>query len=171
MPPQTTVLLTTVDKPKTPRGFSRLFGGQRPALTGQNLVANRHCQLPIGSAGVLVGETVNRCPVYMPFDDVDASINLADAQTFTQFTVRAAAAGAIVTVAPSFADFARLIGAQVGPVAKVVWPHATTYLGPHAGIDRVILRHNLIGTPRHRELPIRRVSPPEESRFQMALPK
>ncbi len=92
MPPQTTVLLTTVDKPKTPRGFSRLFGGQRPALTGQNLVANRHCQLPIGSAGVLVGETVNRCPVYMPFDDVDASINLADAQTFTQFTVRAAAA-------------------------------------------------------------------------------
>ncbi|SOJ58066.1 ESX-1 secretion system protein EccE1 [Mycobacterium simulans] len=171
MPPQTTVLLTTVDKPKTPRGFSRLFGGQRPALTGQNLVANRHCQLPIGSAGVLVGETVNRCPVYMPFDDVDASINLADAQTFTQFTVRAAAAGAIVTVAPPFADFARLIGAQVGPVAKVVWPHATTYLGPHPGIDRVILRHNLIGTPRHRELPIRRVSPPEESRFQMALPK
>lgn len=171
MPPLTTVLLTTVGKPKTPRGFSRLFGGQRPALVGQNLIANRHCQIPIGSAGVLIGETVNRCPVYMPFDDVDASINLPDAQTFTQFTVRSAAAGAIVTVAPQFEEFARLIGAHTGPVAKVVWPNATTYLGPHAGVDRVILRHNLIGTPRHRELPIRRVLPPEESRFQMALPK
>ncbi len=171
MPPQTTVLLTTVGKPKTPRGFSRLFGGQRPALQGQNLVANRHCQLPIGSAGVLVGETASRYPVYMPFDDVDVSINLGDAQTFTQFAVRAAAAGAIVTVGAHFERFAGLIGAHVGPVAKVAWPNATTYLGPHPGVDRVILRHNVIGTPRHRGLPIRRVSPPEESRYQMALPK
>lgn len=169
--PQATVLLTTTGKPKTPRGFSRLFGGQRPALTGQNLVVNRHCQIPIGSAGVLVGETVNRCPVYVPFDDVDISLNLGDAQTFTQFVVRAAAAGATVTVGSHFAEFARLIGAQVGPVAKVTWPNSTTYLGPHPGVDKVILRHNLIGTPRHRELPIRRVSPPEESRFQLALPK
>ncbi len=51
-------------------------------------------------------------------------------------------------------------------MAKVVWPNATTYLGPHSGVDKVILRHNMVGTPRHRELPIRRVSPPEESRFQ-----
>ncbi|OBK53889.1 type VII secretion protein EccE [Mycobacterium kubicae] len=169
--PRSTVLLTTAGKPKTPRGFSRLFGGQRMALQGQNLVANRHCQLPIGSAGVLIGETVNRCPVYMPFDDVDAALNLSDAQTFAQFAVRAAAAGAVVTVGPHFEQFARLIGAQIGPEAKVAWPHATTYLGPHPGIDRVVLRHNMISTPRHRQLPIRRVSPPEESRFQMALPK
>lgn len=171
MAPQSTVLLTTADKPKTPRGFARLFGGQRPALQGQHLVANRHCQLPIGSAGVLVGETVNRCPVYMPFDDVDIALNLGDAQTFTQFVVRAAAAGAMVTVGPQFEEFARLIGAHIGQEVKVAWPNATTYLGPHPGIDRVILRHNVIGTPRHRQLPIRRVSPPEESRYQMALPK
>lgn len=170
-PPQSTVLLTTVGKPKTPRGFSRLYGGQRPALEGQNLVRNQHCQLPIGSAGVLIGETVNRHPVYMPFDDVDVSINLGDAQTFTQFAVRSAAAGGIVTIGPHFEQFARLIGAHIGPVAKVAWPNATTYLGPHPGIDRVILRHNVIGTPRFRNLPIRRVSPPEESRFQMALPR
>lgn len=169
--PQATVLLTTAGKPKTPRGFTRLFGGQRPALTGQDLVADRHCQIPIGSAGILVGETVNRCPVYLPFDDVDVSLNLGDAQTFTQFAVRSAAAGAAVTVGAHFEEFARLIGAQVGPVAKVVWPNATTYLGPHPGVDKVILRHNMVGTPRHRELPIRRVSPPEESRFQLALPK
>ncbi|ORB85668.1 type VII secretion protein EccE [Mycobacterium kansasii] len=171
MSPQSTVLLTTVGKPKTPRGFSRLYGGQRPALQGQNLVPNHHCQLPIGSAGVLVGQTVNRYPVYMPFDDVDVSISLADAQTFTQFAVRSAAAGGIVTVGPRFEQFARLIGAQVGSDAKVAWPNATTYLGPHSGVDKVILRHNLISTPRHRELPIRRVSPPEESRYQMALPR
>ena len=169
--PQTTVLLTTAGKPKTPRGFSRLFGGQRTALIGQNLVPNRHCQLPIGSAGVLVGETVNRCGVYLPFDDVDVSLSLADAQTFAQFTVRAAAAGAAVTLGPQFEEFARLIGAHIGSEAKVSWPHATTYLSPHPGIDRVVLRHNLISTPRHRELPIRRVSPPEESRYQLALPK
>ncbi|ACC43865.1 conserved hypothetical membrane protein [Mycobacterium marinum M] len=171
MPPRSTVLLTTVGKPKTPRGFSRLFGSQRPALEGQTLVANHHCQLPIGSAGVLIGETVNRRPVYMPFDDVDATVNLGDAQTFTQFAVRSAAAGGVVTVGPHFEQFAGLIGAHVGAEAKVVWPNATTYLGAHPGIDRVILRHNLVGTPRHRKLPIRRVSPPEESRFQMALPK
>ncbi|OBK31464.1 type VII secretion protein EccE [Mycobacterium asiaticum] len=171
MAPQATVLLTTAGKPKTPRGFSRLFGGQRPALTGQNLVADRHCQIPIGSAGVLVGETVNKCPVYLPFDDVDVSLNLGDAQTFTQFVVRAAAAGGQVTVGPHFEEFARLVGAQVGSVAKVAWPTATTYLGPHSGVDKVILRHNMVSTPRHRELPIRRVSPPEESRFQLALPK
>jgi type VII secretion protein EccE len=169
--PRSTVLLTTRTRPRTPRGFSRVFGGQRAALQGQDLVAVHHCQLPIGSAGVLVGETTNRCPVYMPFDDVDASISLPDAQTFAQFTVRAAAAGGIVTVGPQFGQFAALIGAQVGPVAKVTWPNATTYLGPHAGVDKVILRHNVIGTPRHRQLPIRRVSPPEESRYQMALPK
>lgn len=171
LPPRTTVLLTTVAKPKTPRGFTRLVGGQRSALMGQNLVPNRHCQLPIGSAGVLIGETVNRCPVYMPFDDVDASIQLGDAQTFAQFVVRAAAAGGTVTLGAQFEEFARLIGAQIGAVAKVAWPNATTYLGPHSGVDRVILRHNLIGTPRHRELPIRRVSPPAESRYQMALPQ
>ncbi|BDE11392.1 MULTISPECIES: type VII secretion protein EccE [Mycobacterium] len=170
-PPQATVLLTTAGKPKTPRGFTRLFGGQRPALTGQDLVTNRHCQIPIGSAGVLVGETVHRCPVYLPFDDVDVSLNLGDAQAFTQFVVRAAAAGATVTVGAHFEEFARLVGAQVGSEAKVAWPNATTYLGPHPGVDKVVLRHNLVRTPRHRELPIRRVSPPEESRFALALPK
>jgi type VII secretion protein EccE len=169
--PRASVLLTTLAKPKTPRGFYRLYGGQRPALEGRSLVAHRHCQLPIGSAGVLIGETVNKCPVYMPFDDVDVSLSLADAPTFAQFAVRAAAAGGMVTIGPKFAEFAGLIGADVGRVAKVAWPHATTYLGPHPGSERVILKHNVIGTPRHRELPIRRISPPEESRYQLTLPK
>lgn len=169
--PQSTVLLTTLEKPKKPRGFSRLSGGQRAALQGQTLVADRHYRLPIGSAGVLVGETATRHPVYMPLDDIDASINFGDARAFTQFAVRAAAAGGVVTLGPRFSEFAGLIGAHIGPDSKVAWPHATTYLGRHPGVARVILRHNVISTPRHRQLPIRPVLPPEESHYQSALPR
>ena len=167
--PTTTVLLTTLANPTTPRGFSCLFGGQRAALQGISPVNDRHYELPIGSAGVLVGETADRYPVYMPFDDVDVSINLGDARLFTQFVVRSAAAGAVVTLGPQFSEFAGFINGRVGEFAKVSWPNSTTYLGPHPGIGRVVLRHNFIDTPRHRQLPIRLINPREESRFQMAL--
>ncbi|MGF2943963.1 type VII secretion protein EccE [Mycobacterium sp. Lab-001] len=169
--PQSTVLLTSPDKPERPQGFSRVSGAQRAALEGQHLVADRHHRLPIGSAGVLVGQTTSHHPVYMPFDDIDASINLGDARTFLQFAVRAAAAGGIVTLGPRFRAFAGLIGAEVGAAAKVAWPRATTYLGRHPGIARVVLRHNVISTPRHRQLPIRPITLPEESRYQAALPR
>ncbi|MCT7658999.1 type VII secretion protein EccE [Mycobacterium deserti] len=167
--PTTTVLLTTLANPTTPRGFSCLFGGQRAALHGISPVTDRHYELPIGSAGVLVGETADRYPVYMPFDDVDISINLGDARLFTQFVVRSAAAGAVVTLLPQFREFAEFINARVGPESKVTWPNATTYLGPHPGIGRVVLRTNFIDTPRHRQLPIRLINPREESRYQMVL--
>jgi type VII secretion protein EccE len=167
--PTTTVLLTTLANPTTPRGFSCLFGGQRAAMQGESPVTDKHYELPIGSAGVLVGETADRYPVYMPFDDVDVSINLGDARLFTQFVVRSAASGAVVTLGPQFQEFAAFINARIGQVAKVVWPNSTTYLGPHPGIGRVVLRHNFIDTPRHRQLPIRLINPREESRYQMAL--
>ena len=167
--PTTTVLLTTLANPSTPRGFSCLFGGQRAALQGQTPVTDRHYELPIGSAGVLVGETADRYPVYMPFDDVDVCINLGDARLFTQFVVRSAASGGVVTLGPQFREFAGFINGRIGQVAKVAWPNSTTYLGPHPGIGRVVLRHNFIGTPRHRQLPIRLINPREESRYQMAL--
>jgi type VII secretion protein EccE len=167
--PTTTVLLTTLANPATPRGFSCLFGGQRAAMQGESPVTDKHYELPIGSAGVLVGETADRYPVYIPFDDVDVSINLGDARLFTQFVVRSAASGAVVTLGPQFGEFAGFINARIGQVAKVVWPNSTTYLGPHPGIGRVVLRHNFIDTPRHRQLPIRLINPREESRYQMAL--
>jgi type VII secretion protein EccE len=167
--PTTTVLLTTLANPATPRGFSCLFGGQRAAMQGESPVTDKHYELPIGSAGVLVGETADRYPVYIPFDDVDVSINLGDARLFTQFVVRSAASGAVVTLGPQFQEFAGFINARIGQVAKVVWPNSTTYLGPHPGIGRVVLRHNFIDTPRHRQLPIRLINPREESRYQMAL--
>ncbi|OBF13548.1 type VII secretion protein EccE [Mycobacterium sp. ACS4054] len=168
--PQSTVLLTTADKPGKRRGFQRVSGGQRAALQGQTLVSDRHCQLPIGSAGVLVGETASHYPVYLPFDDVDVSVNLGDARVFTQFVLRAVAAGGTVTLGPHFREFAELVGAQLGPEAKVAWPHATSYLGRHAGVERVTLRHNALSTPRHRQLPIRPLSAPEESRYEQTLP-
>src|ERR1700761_9397082 len=106
----------------------------------------------------------------MPLDDIDASINFGGPRAFMQFAVRAAAAGGVVTLGPRFSEFAELIGAHVGPESKVVWPQATTYLGRHPGVARVVLRHNVISPPRHRQLPIQPISPPEESRYQSALP-
>lgn len=164
-----TVLLTTLANPTTPRGFSCLFGGQRAALLGISPVNDRHYELPVGSAGVLVGETADRYPVYMPFDDIDVSINVGDARLFTQFVVRSAAAGAVITLLPQFAEFAASVNGHIGQEAKVAWPNATTYLGPHPGIGRVVLRDNFIQTPRHRQLPIRLINPREESRYQMVL--
>ena len=144
--PQSTVLLTTAEKPKKRRGFTRVSGGQRAALQGQTLVADRHHQLPIGSAGVLVGETASHYPVYLPFDDVDASINLGDARVFTQFVLRAAAAGGSVTLGPHFREFAELVGAHIGQQerwrgrprqaisaatrASTEWPCGTTWSAP-----------------------------------------
>lgn len=167
--PTSTVLLTTLANPTTPRGFSCLFGGQRAALYGISPVNDRHYELPIGSAGVLVGETADRYPVYMPFDDVDVSVNLGDARLFTQFIVRSAAAGAVITLPPQFIEFGGFVNARIADEAKVAWPNATTYLGPHPGVGRVILRSNFIDTPRHRQLPIRLINPREESRYQMIL--
>ncbi|OBG74986.1 MULTISPECIES: type VII secretion protein EccE [unclassified Mycobacterium] len=169
--PQSTVLLTTAEKPTKVPGFTRLSGGQRAALQGQTLVPDKHHQLPIGSAGVLVGETAAHCPVYLPLDDVDASITFGDARAFLQFTVRAAAAGGTVTLGVRFQRLAALIGAHVGAESKVAWPHATTYLGRHPGVARVSLRPNAVSTPRHRQLPIRPLSVPDESRYRNALPR
>jgi type VII secretion protein EccE len=170
MAPRSLVLLTTAAKAKRPRGFVQVSGGQRAALEGQTLITDRHRQLPIGSAGVLVGETTTQYPVYMPLDDIDTSISLGDARTFAQFAVRAAAAGGVVTLGPRFREFAELIGAHTGREATVAWPNATTYLGRRPGHERVILRHNAIGTPRHRQLPIRPIPLPDEDRYQMTLP-
>lgn len=167
--PTATVLLTTLANPSTPRGFSCLYGGQRAALLGESPVTDRHYELPIGAAGVLVGETADRYPVYMPFDDIDVSINLGNARLFTQFVVRSAAAGASVTLQPQFQEFAGYVNARIGPVPKVSWQNATTYLRPQAGVGQVMLRDNYIATPRHKQLPIRLINPREESRYQMVL--
>jgi len=146
-------------------------GTSLPALHGQALVPDRHFQLPIGSAGVLVGETASRYPVYLPLDDIDASMGFGDARAFMQFALRATGAGGVVTLGPRFSEFAQLIGAQVGPEPRVTWPHATTYLGRHPGVARVVLRHNVVSTPRHRQLPIQPKSLPDENRYQSALPR
>lgn len=116
-----------------------------------------------------MGETADRYPVYLPFDDIDVSVNLGDAQLFTQFIVRSAAAGAVITLGRRFEGFAGHLNARVGQDTKVSWPNSTTYLGPHPGVDRVTLCNNFIETPRHKRLPIRLINPREESRYQMAL--
>ena len=88
---------------------------------------------------------------------------------FTQFVVRSAAAGASVTLQPQFQEFAGYVNARIGPVPKVSWQKATTYLRPQPGVGQVMLRDNFIATPRHKQLPIRLINPREESRYQMVL--
>ena len=170
--PQSTVALTTTGEPRRPRGFARVSGGQRAALYGLSLVPSRHCTLPIGPAGVLVGQTANQHRMYLPFDDVDVSITLGDARTFMQFAMRSAAAGGIVTLPARFQKFAELMGAEVGPEAKVAWPNATTYFGERRGIDHeVVLRHDVMSTPRDRKVPIEPVTTPDESAYEKVLPQ
>lgn len=60
--------------------------------------------------------------MYMPFDNVDASINLGDARLFTQFVIRSAAAGAVITLSPQFREFATLINGRVGRVPEWLGP-------------------------------------------------
>lgn len=166
--PTSTVLLTTLANPTSPRGFSRLFGGQRAALSGLSPVSDRHHKLPIGSAGVLIGETTDRHPVFLPFDDVDNRIIVGDGLVFSQFMVRSAAAGAVVTVDARLREFGSMVNARFGE-PRLSWPNATTYFAPHHRVGQITLHRNFITTPRHGKLPIRLVQPREESRYADAL--
>jgi type VII secretion protein EccE len=167
--PTTTILLTTLANPTTPRGFSCLFGGQRAALHGTSPVTDRHYELPIGSAGILIGETLDHRPVFLPFDDVDTQVVLTESQVFTQFMVRSAAAGASITVDPRMREFGGTLNARLGQELKLAWPTATTYVTSQRRLGRVTIHRNYLDTPRHRKLPLRLVQPREESRYQMTL--
>ena len=167
--PRSTVLLTTAAKQKKPAGFAPVSGAQRAALEGQDLIADRHWPVPIGSAGVLVGETADRYRVYLPFDDVESCVVVAGEQNPVWFVVRAAAAGGTVTLEPLLGALADMIGADIGRVSKVSWPNATTYLGGQPGIVRVVLRDNQIATPRQQVLAVRPTPLEGESRFVEAL--
>lgn len=169
-PPRSAVFLTTATKPKRPAGFSRASGGQRDPLAAAILTTDRHRELPIGSAGILVGETANRERLYLPFDAGDASVTVGDARMFTQFAVRAAAAGATVTLPTEFGDLASRIGGDTGPEAKVTWPDATTYLGPQPGLMSVVVQENVVSVPGNTLFRIEPVSSDAEARYQQALP-
>lgn len=169
--PRAVVLLTYRGKAKRPRGFSRVSGAQRAAITGSWLAPEQHHRLPIGSAGVLTGLTARGHRLYMPLDDVDVSIDVGrQPEALMSFASRAAAAGGIVTLEPHFERLAELIGAHLGPKAKVSWPGATTYFDPHPGAEQVRLQPNEISTPRHPHLHIQPIAQDEESQYRAALP-
>ena len=121
-------------------------------------VTDQHHELPIGSAGVLIGETTERHPVFLPFDDVDNRIIVGDGLVFSQFMVRSAAAGAVVTVDARLREFGSMVNARFGE-PRLTWPGATTYFAPHHRVGQVTLHRNYIATPRHGKLPIRLVQP------------
>ncbi|WP_374193341.1 type VII secretion protein EccE [Mycolicibacterium sp. S2-37] len=170
--PRSVVLLTGSVKPKRPKGFTRVSGGQRAAVRrGSVPVTDRHHQVPIGSAGVLVGRTTRGHHVYLPFDDVDVSLDIDGEDTFTQFVTHAAGAGGRVTLSPQYSQLAASIGAEIGPEVKVAWPRAATFLEPASGTERVMLHPNRIKTPRHGGLTIRPISASEDSPYEPASPR
>jgi len=169
-PPRSAVFLTTATKPKRPSGFTRASGGQRDPLAARILTTDRHRKLPIGSAGVLIGETADRERVYLPFDGTDVSVTAGDARMFTQFVVRAAAAGATVTLPTEFGDFAALIGGQTGSEATVAWPDSTTYLEPRSGMMSVVLQDHVVSIPGHGLLRIEPIVADAEVSYRQALP-
>lgn len=174
--PRSTVLLTTTSTPTTPRGFTRVSGAQRAALQGQILVTDHHCTLPIGSAGVLIGNTTRGYPLYLPFDDIDSTLHADDPRMFTQFLVRAAAAGASITLNTTYAELAKLLQAHTGPATKVAWAQATTALDEHTG--RTSGAALIALTPDHLTItygsqphstPIIVIAAPEENRYLAAI--
>lgn len=169
--PRAVVLLTHRGKAKRPRGFSRVSGAQRAAITGSWLAPDRHHRLPIGSAGVLIGLTARGHRLYMPLDDVDVSVDLGrEPEALMSFASRAVAAGGIVTLEPQFERLAELIGANLGTKAKVSWPGVTTYFDPHPGAEQVRLQPNEISTPRHPNLQIQPIAQEDDSQYRAALP-
>jgi len=89
---------------------------------------------------------------------------------FTQFVVRAAAAGATVTLPTEFGDFAALIGGQTGSEATVAWPDSTTYLEPRSGMMSVVLQDHVVSIPGHGLLRIEPIVADAEVSYRQALP-
>jgi hypothetical protein len=145
-------------------------GGQREALYGLSLVPSPHCRLPIGPAGVLVGQTAKEHRVYVPFDGGDVSCTLDDDQMLIRFAMRCAAAGGIVTLPERFQEFAESIGAEVGSEVKVAWPNATTYFAERRGVDnQVVLRDDVISLPGGRKISMQPVTAAAENDYAKAL--
>lgn len=168
--PRSAVLLTSTHPPKRPPGFSRTSGGQRDPLGVRILTADRHRLLPIGSAGVLVGETAENQRVYLSFDASDASVAAGDAGVFSQFAARASAAGGIVVLPPEFGKLAALIGGESGPEPKVAWPNATTFFELRPGIKNVVLQGDVLSIPGYPMLRIEQVVADDQDGFRHALP-
>ena len=167
--PTTTVLLTTLANPTTPRGFSCLFGGQRAALQGRvpSPTGTTSCRSARPACWSARRPTAIRCTCR-------STTSTSASTSVTRGCSPSSSCGRRRPVRWSrwAHSSASSPGSSTGASGR--WPRwrgrtrrPTSARIP--GIGRVVLRHNFIDTPRHRQLPIRLINPREESRYQMAL--
>jgi type VII secretion protein EccE len=126
--PRSTVALTTVGKmTMDPQGWTRLRGGQLAGLAGSTPVVDRDWRIPIGSAGMLVGNHPHddHTHIYLPLDMVDAVLYTADPRVTVQVAIRSTACGASLWLPPdqAWARVAAAVGASTdGHAAHLLWP-------------------------------------------------
>lgn len=172
-PPRSVVALSTVGRMKlNPVGWTRLRGSQIAGLSGHTPVTDTHWDIPIGSAGLLVGVVPGNAEnpshseshVYLPLDTVDSVLHIADPMVTVQVIVRAAACGAIIRLPadPAWRAVAERVGASVGQDAYLEWPsRARTWLVTHRSSHIVQFNDREIVTERAR-MPITWIRPREE---------
>lgn len=177
-PPRSTVALTSVSvMSHDPVGWTRLRGGQLAGLMGDTPIHDSHWDLPVGSAGMLVGvapgATSDNVPIdarlYFPLDAVDAVLHVADPMVTLQVIMRSAAIGADIQLAndPAWSHIARRVGAKASDNPSLTWPAgARTWLVPHRTQRIVQFNHNEIITERGR-LSVQWAHPREESGASM----
>lgn len=152
-PPRSTVALTTV-RPieRDPVGWIRLRGTQVRALSGDTPVIDEHRRLPIGSAGLLVGNSAEGGSVYVPFDGAECGLQYSDPATLVHVAVAAAAAGATVSLPRGYEAVAAGVGGTVSDQACVQWPGqgARTWLVRHQVKQVISLQPRMIALDRSR---------------------
>ncbi|TEA09131.1 ESX-1 secretion system protein EccE1 [Mycobacteroides salmoniphilum] len=146
--PRSVVALTT-SRPieRDPDGWIRLRGTQFEALRGFTPVRDVHHEIPVGSAGILVGQTVpsaaapTPAPVYVPFDGAEAALDVSDPALLLQFAFRAAAAGAGVCLPRGYEAQAAALNAPVDGYAVVHWPDPVgrTWLAGRTDVKQSVL--------------------------------
>lgn len=172
-PPRSTVALTSVGvMGHDPVGWTRLRGGQMAGLAGDTPIRDTHWDLPVGSAGMLVGsvpratssEVHMDARLYFPLDAVDAVLHVADPMVTLQVILRSAAIGADIRLSsdPAWGHIVSRVGAKTSDNPNITWPGgARTWLVPHRTQRMVQFNHNEIVSERGR-LSVEWIHPREE---------
>lgn len=147
--PRSVVALTTA-RPieRDPDGWVRLRGTQLDGLRGFTPVADTHHHLPVGSAGILMGQTIPTAaapvpaPIYVPFDAAEAAVEVSSPMLLVQLAFRAAAAGASICLPPAYSAVAAALGGAVDSAyALLHWPDPAgkTWVVARAGVEQTVL--------------------------------
>jgi type VII secretion protein EccE len=166
--PRSTVTLTTVGKmTMDPPGWTRLRGGQLGGLSGSTPVVDTDWEIPIGSAGMLVGNDPadDHTRIYLPLDAADAVLHTADPRVTVQVALRSTACGASIWLPsdPAWARVAAAVGASTdGRAAHLLWPSGVRTWLVSSSTSHIVqfLDHEIV--TEDRRIPVNWVHPREE---------